>query len=112
MKLLDARALVETGSARLVEYIDERSLPPYAILSHTWGQPTEEVLFEDVQSVQDKAGPLTQANTATFYSPRELAQRGEKSGWSKVYAAAHRACQDRLDYVWIDTCSFVFQYLP
>ena len=49
MRLLDARALVNNGQAKLVEYIDERSLPKYAILSHTWGAVGEEVVFEDIK---------------------------------------------------------------
>lgn len=46
MRLLDADALIYDNEARLAEFIDERSLPKYAILSHTWEKG--EVLFHDI----------------------------------------------------------------
>ena len=45
MRLLDAHALIYDNIAALVDFTDQ-SLPPYAILSHTWGD--EEVLFQDI----------------------------------------------------------------
>lgn len=104
MRLIDTQALVKEGSTKLVEYIDERRLPPYAILSHTWGLPNEEVLFEDVQP--DSAGyrPPLGVDVASFYSPIEIAGRNEKAGWLKVYQAAKRAHEDGYECLWIDTC--------
>ena len=49
MRLLDAEKLVRDGQTELVEFLDERSLPPYAILSHTW--TTEEILYDDLKVV-------------------------------------------------------------
>ena len=46
MRLLDAEALIYDDVAELVDFTDELSAPPYAILSHTWEQ--EEVLFADI----------------------------------------------------------------
>ena len=46
MRLLDAEALIYDDVAELVEFTDESSAPPYAILSHTWEE--EEVLFADI----------------------------------------------------------------
>lgn len=39
-------------------FIDDDEVPPYAILSHTWGADAEEVTFEDLTNGtgQDKAG--------------------------------------------------------
>ena len=110
MKLLDARALVEKGSISLVEYIDERTLPLYAILTQTWGQPNEDVLFEDVQPFRATSHSLTATETASYYSRAGLAERGEKAGWYKVYSAACRACRDGFDYLWIDTCKCTLHY--
>lgn len=46
MRLLDARALIHEGVARLVDDV-EVGHPQYAILSHRWS--SEEVLFEDIK---------------------------------------------------------------
>ena len=39
----------ETGRFTLTkEFVDVDQIPPYAILSHTWGPDNEEVTFEDI----------------------------------------------------------------
>jgi hypothetical protein len=58
------------------------AIPPYAILSHTWGPNEEEVTFEDVLS----------------------GQRLHKRGYAKLRFCARQAAQDGLEYFWIDTC--------
>jgi len=60
----------------------EDTLPPYAILSHTWGADTEEVTFEDMASGTGKG----------------------KLGYKKIQFCGEQARQDRLQYFWIDTC--------
>ncbi|KAB8202362.1 heterokaryon incompatibility protein-domain-containing protein [Aspergillus parasiticus] len=71
--------LLRTRTIELVEFPPDR-IPPYAILSHTWGE--EEVLFTDMQH-----------------------HRGQtKSSWPKVQGACAQARADGFDYVWIDTC--------
>ncbi|PMD32052.1 HET-domain-containing protein [Hyaloscypha variabilis F] len=57
-------------------------IPPYAILSHTWG--TEEITFQDIAS--------------SSLSP------SHKAGFAKLEGCCTRAAQDGYDYVWIDTC--------
>ncbi|TGO45299.1 hypothetical protein BCON_0404g00030 [Botryotinia convoluta] len=57
-------------------------VPPYAILSHTWGPNDEEVTFEDI-----------------------LNGTGEvKPGYEKIRFCGEQARQDRLEYFWIDIC--------
>ncbi|TGO17002.1 hypothetical protein BPAE_0455g00010 [Botrytis paeoniae] len=57
-------------------------VPPYAILSHTWGPNDEEVTFEDI-----------------------LNGTGEvKPGYEKIRFCGEQARQDGLEYFWIDTC--------
>ena len=68
MRLLDARALIHEGVARLVDDV-EVGHPLYAILSHTWGR--EEVLFEDI-----KLGPDFEADGG----PSELDRRSQGYG--------------------------------
>jgi hypothetical protein len=57
-----------------------KTLPPYAILSHRWGD--SEVLFEDLGGETYK----------------------EKDGYQKLEFCAKQAAQDELQYFWIDTC--------
>ncbi|KAF2727809.1 HET-domain-containing protein [Polyplosphaeria fusca] len=57
-----------------------KTIPPYAILSHRWGD--FEVLFEDLGKGDYK----------------------EKGGYRKIEFCAEQAAQDQLQYFWIDTC--------
>ena len=57
-------------------------IPPYAILSHTWGLEKDEVSFQDLQSNAWK----------------------RKKGREKLDFCVEWAQKDRLHYFWIDTC--------
>ncbi|KAF2433098.1 HET-domain-containing protein [Tothia fuscella] len=61
-------------------------LPPYVILSHTWGK--EEVLFHDLQ-----------ASKMVDFKPGQ-----EKAGFAKIQGTCDQAVRDRYRWVWIDTC--------
>ncbi|KAF9457563.1 heterokaryon incompatibility protein-domain-containing protein [Collybia nuda] len=63
-----------------LEYIVENP-PPYAILSHTWGE--EEVTFRDIADLE-----------------------GAKNmrGFAKIVGACNLAAKDGFQYIWIDTC--------
>ncbi|RSL40770.1 hypothetical protein CEP54_016025 [Fusarium duplospermum] len=76
--------LLHTSTLKLEDFIGVRYRPPYAILSHTWGD--DEFLFEEAQNriPQDLGNP--------------------KRGLRKVLDACKRARGDGLDYIWIDTC--------
>ena len=69
------------GSIKLKEFHGE-GIPPYAILSHTWGD--DEVTFDDFTSSESKGQ--------------------EKEGWRKIYSCCTQAAKDSLEYSWIDTC--------
>lgn len=73
MHLLNART-------RRLEYFIGSSIPPYAILSHTWGK--------DEVSMQDLANPAVY----------------EKEGYTKIAYTCNQAVRDNLDYAWVDTC--------
>ncbi|KAJ4221414.1 hypothetical protein NW757_014468, partial [Fusarium falciforme] len=70
--------LLNTSTFELSDFVDGHT-PPYAILSHTWGN--EEVLFEDLHG-----DPTT------------------KSGWRKVQGACKLAHRLGNKWIWIDTC--------
>jgi hypothetical protein len=65
------------------EIVDESTIPPYAILSHTWGAEVEaEVTFEDFSSGIGET----------------------KHGYEKIRFCKEQVRQDGLQYFWIDTC--------
>lgn len=66
----------------LKEFIGQ-DIPPYAILSHTWGQ--EEVLYRDI----------TEGNLRVVQ---------KRLGFTKIWYCAEQAKQDGLSYCWVDTC--------
>lgn len=68
------------GDFSLVERVG-RNIPPYAILSHTWGENDEEVTFKDL--LEDKGE--------------------EKAGYAKLRFCAKQAARDGLEYFWVDT---------
>jgi hypothetical protein len=71
----------EEGRFSLKEYT-ENNAPPYAILSHTWGQGDEEVVFKDLAEGKGK----------------------EKPGFQKLVFCAKQAEKDGLRFFWVDTC--------
>lgn len=77
MRLLQRvqRANGETDSS-LVEFID--NIPPYAILSHTWGTDHEEVTFKDIYKGQGKGRT--------------------KPGYEKLMFCAQQTTRDRIGY--------------
>lgn len=69
-------------------------LPPYAILSHTWGADKDEVSYQDVLQDIDK-------RDAGFQGPPSYEQKAE---YGKLDFCLQQAAADGLQYVWIDTC--------
>lgn len=65
---------------------DGEIMPPYAILSHTWGD--EEVTYQDMIAWRQGS------NCAC-----------EKKGFLKIDLTCNQADHDGLDWVWIDTCN-------
>jgi len=78
MRLLDIN---DGENIKLTEFFGS-TIPPYAILSHTWGPADEEVSLRDIL---DNTGK-------------------NKAGFSKIEFCRRRATSDDLQYFWIDTC--------
>ncbi|PON22971.1 hypothetical protein TGAM01_v208226 [Trichoderma gamsii] len=78
--------LINTETFKLKVFSDDE-VPPYAILSHTWGPDSEELTFSDVQKGISKA-------------PDEK----ESLGLTKFRECCRQAQKDSLGYAWIDTC--------
>jgi hypothetical protein len=78
MRLLE---LKEDGEVSLTKELI-KEIPPYAILSHTWGDDGDEVTFKD----------LTEGSGKT------------KIGYRKIQFCGKQAALDRLQFFWLDTC--------
>ncbi|EMD93874.1 hypothetical protein COCC4DRAFT_164276, partial [Bipolaris maydis ATCC 48331] len=73
--------LINCSTLELEEFFGSK-VPPYAILSHTWGN--DEVTFMDL--------PL--------YAPATQA----RAGYQKIEFTCKQAIRDQLKYAWVDTC--------
>ncbi|KAI4703608.1 hypothetical protein J4E89_010029 [Alternaria sp. Ai002NY15] len=79
MRLL--RRSSDSARFSLVQRFKEE-IPPYAILSHTWGEDEDEVAFSDLRNEQ--------ARTIL--------------GYSKLVFCSDQAAKDKLEFFWVDTC--------
>jgi hypothetical protein len=64
------------------DFVGDNEIPPYAILSHTWGADAEEVTFEDLTNGIGK----------------------DKAGYEKLMFCGEQVRHDSLQYFWVDTC--------
>ncbi|TRX98448.1 hypothetical protein FHL15_000522 [Xylaria flabelliformis] len=71
--------LLNVHTRQLQEFIGDR-IPPYAILSHTWGE--DEVLFQDLS----------------------IPGHREKLGYKKIEGCCQQAILDGFEFVLVDTC--------
>ena len=85
MRLLTTSFTKNRGDPPKLEEFFGSGIPPYAILSHTWGR--EEVTFQDLAS-----------STEPPY---------HHAGFAKLRGCCARAGRDGYKYVWIDTCWYV-----
>ncbi|KAM6488289.1 ankyrin repeat-containing domain protein [Trichoderma sp. SZMC 28011] len=74
--------LINVKTFKLEEFLDYQA-PPYAILSHTWGDDSEELNFRDVED-----GNINKPGIGSV----------------KFRECCRQAIEDKLDYAWIDTC--------
>lgn len=65
-----------------LEEVFEDDIPPYAILSHTWGSPKGELSYEDINT-----RPVPQ-----------------NAGFQKIEYLCRQAANDGLSWAWCDTC--------
>jgi hypothetical protein len=77
MRLLQT---LPNGDLCLTEDFLDDAIPPYAILSHTWGD--EEVTFQDINEGTGR----------------------DKAGYAKLRFSSDQAARDGLKYFWVDTC--------
>jgi hypothetical protein len=68
---------------RTLEEFSGSGIPPYAILSHTWGQ--EEVVFQDLATAGHRL----------------------KHGYRKIEGCCQAAAEQHISYVWVDSCCII-----
>jgi hypothetical protein len=69
------------GEPRLADFVGD-NIPPYTILSHTWGKDCEEVTFQDMVEGKGKS----------------------KLGYEKLRFCEKQSANDDLQFFWVDTC--------
>ena len=74
--------LIHTRDLRLCEFVEKR-IPPYAILSHTWGNHEDEISY-------------------TEFVKRE--QTRDFDPQSKIVKACQLAWSESWEFLWVDTC--------
>lgn len=72
--------LLDTTTKKIHEFLQD--VPPYAILSHRWGKPSEEITFQDLQTPN----------------------WNRLEGYSKLFNACQRVRADGFKFLWLDTC--------
>ncbi|KAH8780345.1 heterokaryon incompatibility protein-domain-containing protein [Hyaloscypha finlandica] len=78
MRLLKS---IDGGEFSLTEDLHD-NIPPYAILSHTWGADTEEVTFRDLTDGTGK----------------------DRASYDKIRFCEKQARRDGIQHFWVDTC--------
>jgi hypothetical protein len=80
MRLLEYNS---AGEFSLTEdIVDDDEIPPYAILSCTWGADTDKVTFKNLMGDTNLGKP----------------------GYDKIRFCGEQATRDGLQYFWVDTC--------
>jgi hypothetical protein len=70
-----------TGRLSLTEDLNN-DIPPYVIISHTWGRDEDKVTFDNLRLSSDKS----------------------KAGYNKIRFYSDQARKEGLEYFWLDTC--------
>ncbi|KAF2112554.1 heterokaryon incompatibility [Lophiotrema nucula] len=78
MRLLE---IDDRGRLRFTKDLLDEDVPPYAILSHTWGE--DEVTFDDMKDDESSKS---------------------RAGYTKIEFCRQQAQKDGLRYFWVDTC--------
>jgi len=87
--------LLDTSTLRLVSRFDE-GIPPYAILSHTWGRDEDEISFQDLQAITSSR--LRQKD-GLFAHPLT-----KRAGFAKIRESCRLAKSEGYEFLWVDTC--------
>ncbi|ETS82469.1 hypothetical protein PFICI_04345 [Pestalotiopsis fici W106-1] len=87
--------LINTHTLEVISKSDN-DIPPYAILSHTWGRDNEEATLQDMLVLFEAA-----KNDPAVLSTHPIAR---KPGFIKIQQTAKLAASENRDFMWVDTC--------
>jgi hypothetical protein len=91
---LDHMRLIHAARLELERFDDDTKIPPYAILSHTWGD--DEVSLQQFQDA--------------YIGDQHTRNRVQKMlGYAKIGKACKQATKEGYKYVWVDTCKSCFR---
>ena len=83
--------LINTTTLELEEFLDR--IPQYAILSHRWGDPSDEFKYDDIEKIRGR-----------FPNDRSRDKIVTTDGYRKVRSFCEIAHARGLQYAWADTC--------
>jgi len=75
--------LLNVNTFKFEEFMNEKTIPKYAILSHTWG--AEEVTYQDMRDGRSH-------------------DVERKIGFTKINLTCQQAKTEGLEFCWVDTC--------
>jgi hypothetical protein len=77
--------LINSKTHKLEEFTGE--IPPYVILSHTWGE--NEISFQEMPN---------------FVHLKQEIEPRQRAAYTKIEGSCKTALKDGFEYVWVDTC--------
>lgn len=90
--------LINTATLEIKDFVSDTDRPPYAILSHRWGE--NEVTYQDWIYIT-KQFPR---RWGWVYVEDEVKQIKSGAGFKKIENACRLASKDGLEWIWADTC--------
>jgi Heterokaryon incompatibility protein (HET) len=92
--------LIRTDNLKFEEFHDPDKTPPYAILSHMWGN--EEVTFKEMMYRQEVMRDMSSTEPI---DDKKLKVIEKKHGFEKIEKTAEMAVEGKLTHIWVDTCA-------
>jgi hypothetical protein len=91
------RLLKYKDNGRLtITSFDDGAIPPYGILSHTWGEDAEEVTFADLDVAKGRGKHKI--------GYKKMFGNKKTPGYKEIRFCGEQAQQDGLQYFWVNTC--------
>lgn len=91
--------LLDTSTLALQSFMGD-DVPPYAILSHTWGN--QELSLQEILSLQNTSNETLDFRGAQ--AQKLVLAIKDRAGYLKIERCCAQAVRDGYKYAWIDTC--------
>jgi hypothetical protein len=92
------------AESRTLKSFEGTEIPPYTILSHTWG--LEEVTYQDITTPEENRPRIAESPLFSDHVSRdhEVNHLRRKRGEDKIDRVCSQSYHDGVAWVWIDTC--------